>query len=125
MRDHPGSINFPQIGRQNAQLVTVFGTTRQIGKSKPELDLFVEMRALSNNDKSVSPETILQMVTINGARALGFAGTLGELSEGALADMIAIPFSEKISQIHESVLSHAGNVRVSMIEGRWAIPPGQ
>jgi len=100
-------------------------TTRQIGKSKPELDLFVEMRALSNNDKSVSPETILQMVTINGARALGLAGTLGELSEGALADMIAVPFSGKISQIHESVLSHAGNVRVSMIEGRWAIPPGQ
>jgi hypothetical protein len=38
--------------------------------------------------------------------------------------LIAIPFSGKISRIHESILTHTGNVTASLIEGRWAIPPG-
>jgi cytosine/adenosine deaminase-related metal-dependent hydrolase len=55
---------------------------------------------------------------------LGFADKLGELSPGALADLIAIPFSGKISRVQESVLAHTGNVIASLIEGRWAITPG-
>jgi cytosine/adenosine deaminase-related metal-dependent hydrolase len=98
-------------------------TMRRNGKQKPELNLFAEMQALADGDKSISPETILRMATINGARALGFAGKLGELSKGAFADLIAIPFDGNISRIEESVLGHSGNVAVSMIEGRWAIPP--
>jgi cytosine/adenosine deaminase-related metal-dependent hydrolase len=99
-------------------------TIRKVGKSKPELDLFAEMRALAEADKTISPEEILRMATVNGAHALGFAGKLGELSPGALADLIAIPFSGKISRIQESVLAHTGNVAASLIEGRWVIPPG-
>jgi cytosine/adenosine deaminase-related metal-dependent hydrolase len=82
------------------------------------------MRVLADGDKSISPETILRMATINGARALGFSGKLGELSKGAFADLIAIPFDGNILRVEESVVGHSGNVAVSMIEGRWAIPPG-
>jgi cytosine/adenosine deaminase-related metal-dependent hydrolase len=98
-------------------------TVRKTGKQKPELDLFAEMRALADNDKTISPAEILQLATVNGARALGLAGKIGELSTGTLADMIAIPFSGTLSRAHDALLQHTGNVAASLISGRWAIPP--
>jgi cytosine/adenosine deaminase-related metal-dependent hydrolase len=98
-------------------------TVRKTGKQKPELDLFAEMRALAERDKTVSSAEILQMATVNGARALGLAGKIGELSKNAFADIIAIPFSGKFSRANEAMLEHTGNVAANMIEGRWAIPP--
>jgi cytosine/adenosine deaminase-related metal-dependent hydrolase len=98
-------------------------TVRKTGKQKPELDLFAEMRALAEKDQSITPEEILKMATVNAARALGLAGKIGELSAGALADLIAIPFSGPPAKVHEAVLQHTGNITASMIAGRWAIPP--
>ena len=63
------------------------------------------------------------MATLNGARALGMAGKIGELSENAFADLIAIPYSGKTADIYEAVLHHAGDVAASMIDGQWAIAP--
>jgi len=63
------------------------------------------------------------MATVNGARALGLAKKIGELSPNASADMIAIPLSGKPAKIYETVLAHSGHVTASLIEGRWAIPP--
>jgi cytosine/adenosine deaminase-related metal-dependent hydrolase len=97
-------------------------TVRKIGKQKLELDMFAEMRALAKKDKTVSPEEILRMATVAGAKALGLAGQIGELSEGAIADLIAIPAGAK-SDAYEAVLAHTGPVSASMIDGRWAIPP--
>ena len=98
-------------------------TVRKSGRQKPELDLFAEMRALADKDKAISPAEILKLATVNGARALGLAGRAGELSPGAFADVIAIPFSGKFARIHDAVLEHSGNVVASLIQGRWAIPP--
>ena len=98
-------------------------TVRKTGKLKPELDMFAEMRALAEHDKTISPEEILKMATVNGARALGLAGKIGELSTNAFADLITLPFAGKISHAQEAVLAHTGNVSASQIEGRWAIPP--
>ncbi len=98
-------------------------TTRKIGKQKPELNMFEEMRLLAASDKKISAEEILRMATINGARALGLAGQAGELSENFSADLIAIPDDKKNDDAYETVLAHAGNVSASMIDGRWAIPP--
>ena len=33
--------------------------------------MFAEMRALADQDKDISPEEIIRMATVNGARALG------------------------------------------------------
>jgi aminodeoxyfutalosine deaminase len=98
-------------------------TARKSGKQKPKLNLFAEMRALAASEKTISPEQILQMATINGARALGMAGQAGELSDNAFADLIAIPFAEKFTDIGEAVLHHASTVSASMIDGQWAIAP--
>jgi len=98
-------------------------TTRKTGKQNPELSLFEEMRQLASNEPKLPPRQILRMATVNGARALGRAGEIGELSENALADLIAIPGSMKKGDAYEIVLSHTGPVSASMIDGRWAIPP--
>jgi cytosine/adenosine deaminase-related metal-dependent hydrolase len=98
-------------------------TMRKIGKQKPELNMFEEMRQLAQADKTISPTEILRMATVNGAQALGQAGRIGRLAKDAFADLIAIPSGGKSSDIYETVLAHTGNVRASMIDGRWAMPP--
>jgi aminodeoxyfutalosine deaminase len=98
-------------------------TTRKIGKQKPELNMFDEMRQLAASDKTISPQEILQMATINGARALGLLGQAGEISKNTFADLIAIPFDGKIVEAYDAVPAHTGNVSASMIDGRWAMPP--
>jgi aminodeoxyfutalosine deaminase len=98
-------------------------TTRRDGKKKPELNLFAEMQMLAAKDKTVSSEEILRMATVNGARALGLAGKIGELTKKSYADLIALPCPKKIEDVHEAVIRHEGKISASMIEGRWTIPP--
>jgi cytosine/adenosine deaminase-related metal-dependent hydrolase len=82
-----------------------------------ELNMFEEMRALANRETSLPPKKILQMATVNGARALGMGGRIGELVPGAFADAVAIPYCGKLSGIHDAVISHKGNVSSSVIDG--------
>jgi cytosine/adenosine deaminase-related metal-dependent hydrolase len=84
-----------------------------------ELNMFEEMRALARREISLSPKTILQMSTVNGARALGMATRIGELSARAFADLITIPFAGRLSGIHNAVIEHTGNVSSSMVDGEW------
>ena len=79
------------------------------------------MQAFAALNKGITPEGILKMATIAGAKALGMAGQIGELSENALADLIAIPFAGKKADIFEAVVHHASTVSASMIDGQWAI----
>ena len=88
-----------------------------------QLNCFEEMRAFSLASPGLAPEKILSMATLNGAQALGWAGKIGELSEGSFADLIAIPFPGKASQACDAVLHHPGEVASSMIAGEWAIRP--
>jgi cytosine/adenosine deaminase-related metal-dependent hydrolase len=99
-------------------------TTRKTGKQKPELNMFEEMRSLADTDKVISPVEIVRMATVNGARALGFAGQVGEISKNTIADLIAIPSGKKSADVYETILAHSGTVAASMIDGCWAIPPG-
>jgi cytosine/adenosine deaminase-related metal-dependent hydrolase len=98
-------------------------TVRKTGKEKIELNLFEEMRRFAVADKTIPPMEIIRMATINGAKALGMAGQIGELSENAFADLIAIPFAGKEADIYDAVVHHASTVSASMIDGQWAIAP--
>jgi len=98
-------------------------TVRKAGKQRLALDMFEEMRALAAKEPDMRPEEILRMATVNGARALGQAGKIGELSPRALADLIALPFVGKPKQVAEAVLAHDGPLSAGMIDGRWIIPP--
>lgn len=96
-------------------LASVIKTRRE----RVELNMFEEMRELANREASLSPKKILQMSTVSGARSLGMATQIGELSPGSFADLIAIPFAGKLSGTHDAVIAHKGDVSSSMIDGEW------
>jgi cytosine/adenosine deaminase-related metal-dependent hydrolase len=98
-------------------------TVRKGEKEKIKLSLFAEMQAFACRNNGVPPENILKMATIAGAKALGMAGQIGELSENALADLIAVPFAGKKADIFDAVVHHASTVSASMIDGKWAVAP--
>ena len=95
----------------------------QSSRHKAELNMFEEMRALAARDSSFSPRQILQLATLNGARALRLQGRVGLIAPGALADVIALPLPGGVRDVYEAVLHHRGHVMASMIGGRWAIGP--
>jgi cytosine/adenosine deaminase-related metal-dependent hydrolase len=88
-----------------------------------ELNLFDAMRALEASHPWLSSAKIVRMATVNGARALGLQGRVGQVSPNAFADLIAIPFTGKIAQTYDAIVQHKGNVAASMVDGGWAIPP--
>src|SRR3989442_14138402 len=88
-----------------------------------ELNMFDEMRALAQREPWLSVRKILRMATINGAQALGRQRQIGELSQGALADLIAVPFKGKTAYSYEVVMHPKGDVAASMDDGEWTIPP--
>jgi aminodeoxyfutalosine deaminase len=98
-------------------------TVAKNGKEELELNLLHEMQIFARSHPQLPPQTILKMATVNGARALDLAGKVGEISGGAFADLIAIPFSGKISDAADAVVNYPAPIRASMIGGAWAITP--
>ncbi|GAT33869.1 cytosine/adenosine deaminase [Terrimicrobium sacchariphilum] len=85
--------------------------------SNKALNLFEEMRMLMQKHPSVRPEDALAMVTVNPALAIGLAGQLGELKEGAFADLIALPFDGKGKSLVEAVVANRTQVEWTMVNG--------
>jgi len=88
-----------------------------------QLSMFDEMRALAERFPALSARKIIEMATVNGAKAIGMAGAIGEISRGADADLIALPFRGSPRQVHAAILDYSGPVAASMIDGHWAIEP--
>jgi 5-methylthioadenosine/S-adenosylhomocysteine deaminase len=80
--------------------------------SNNRLDIFAEMRlaaliAKSSGNAAVLPASqMLEMATINGARALGMDDNIGSLEPGKLADMVAVDFSSVEMQPCYDPVSH-------------------
>jgi cytosine/adenosine deaminase-related metal-dependent hydrolase len=56
--------------------------------TNPDLNLRAELRQVAEAFPMLAPEIILQLGTLNGARALGLAGECGSLSPGKRADFL-------------------------------------
>lgn len=73
--------------------------------SNNDLDMFGEMRTaamlakiVSENATAMPAANILQMATLNGARALGLEDSIGSLCVGKAADLIAVDLSSLATQ---------------------------
>lgn len=66
--------------------------------SNEDLNMFAEIQAMQSSFPGLDPTEILSMVTTRPAAAIGWAGRLGELSPGAMADFIAIPDQGEVSE---------------------------
>ena len=99
--------------------------------SNNTLNMFSEMNAaamvykgVNTDPRCVDAGKVLRMATVNGARAVGLEGELGEIREGALADLILlrldvpqfIPANNVISGLVYS--SFGAEVDTVMVDGR-------
>jgi cytosine/adenosine deaminase-related metal-dependent hydrolase len=74
--------------------------------SNESLSLFDEMRAFRTQFPSISPEEVLQMATVNPARALRQDNALGKISCAGYADLLAVPFTG--NDALEEIIAFAG-----------------
>jgi aminodeoxyfutalosine deaminase len=84
--------------------------------SNQTLSIFEEMRAAREAFPFLTSTELLEMATINGARALGLAGRLGVLRPGAFADLIALRGGDS-PDLATRIVEHRGNVDWAMVGG--------
>ncbi len=90
--------------------------------SNDDLSLFAEMRAFQKEFPKIPAERILEMVTINPARALRRENELGKVERGFLADMIALPFTTS-ENVYQTILNFVGKVPWFMLHGKTVAIP--
>jgi aminodeoxyfutalosine deaminase len=85
--------------------------------SNESLSLFAEMRAFQRSEPAISPERVLEMVTVNSASALGQPNTLGRLRPGFRADLIAIPCTEG-GELFAEIVTFENEINWRMVNGK-------
>jgi len=89
--------------------------------SNRSLNMFAEMQCAARRHPDVAPQTLLEMATLNPAKAIGLGGKLGEIRIGAEADLIAIPYAGPSENSLEAIIHHSGPVDWTMVGGRTRI----
>ena len=85
--------------------------------SNSSLSLFSEMRELLRKETWISPRDALMMATVNGAHAIGQADSLGRISPGFRADLIAIPSAQTGTGFFDTIAAFEGTVPWMMVDG--------
>jgi cytosine/adenosine deaminase-related metal-dependent hydrolase len=88
-------------------------------------------KAVSFDPTLVPAETVLEMATINGAKALGLDAEIGSLEVGKKADFIAVdmrkvhlqPYYSAISALVYSVTG--GDVTMTVVDGQIVVENGK
>jgi cytosine/adenosine deaminase-related metal-dependent hydrolase len=81
------------------------------------LDMRSEMReAVATH--GLDARYALEMATLNGARALGQTGKLGEISSGSLADLVAFPLDGKGNDPYQRVVQSQARPTLLLVNGR-------
>ncbi len=86
--------------------------------SNEGLSLFDEMAELQRLRPGLPPRVILEMATVNAARALGLSERLGRLKPGYLADFIALgPGASAGDKAYEDLVSEEREVLLVVVGG--------
>jgi 5-methylthioadenosine/S-adenosylhomocysteine deaminase len=101
------------------------------------LDMFTEMRSaallqkLAHGPEMLPAKRVLQMATIDGARALGLESKIGSIEIGKRADMIVVDLEQLHSTPAPDVISalvysaQPSDVRTTIIDGQVVMRDGQ
>jgi cytosine/adenosine deaminase-related metal-dependent hydrolase len=86
--------------------------------SNPDLDILAEARFVRRHYPEVAPATILRMLTLSGAEALGFDADAGSLTPGKSADLVILPLPDRDdADPHDLVFDSALPVLGAMFRG--------
>lgn len=85
--------------------------------SNNTLDMRSEMREARKKMPFLSAQDVLEMSTINPARALHRAGKLGELQPGALADLVAFPLHKDDNDPVEAIVDSTAFPVLMVVNG--------
>jgi cytosine/adenosine deaminase-related metal-dependent hydrolase len=86
--------------------------------SNNTLDMRAEMRE-AQVLHGMGDRDLLEMVLLNGAKALGQAGKLGQISPGATADLVAFPYNAETEEDpYHRVVQSRGEPRLLLVNGR-------
>lgn len=94
--------------------------------SNNTLDLRAEMREMQQAH-SLTGRDLLEMATLNGAKALHQTGKLGELRPGSTADLVAFPDEKKAyADPYEKIVQSKARPNLLLVDGKrvHAVQPG-
>lgn len=88
--------------------------------SNPDLSLLEEMRYLQQAHPTLSPERVVTLGTLQGARALGLEHVVGSLEAGKFANLITLPCESSADHPFEALLHGEQSVTRTWIRGQLA-----
>ena len=107
----PIRIRSPALAR-----TLTFASARTASRATKALACLPRCALFKRTFRSVSPEEIFRMVTVNPARALRYENALGQIRPGFGADLIAVPCSGS-TDIFEQIIAFDAPVSWSMVNG--------
>jgi cytosine/adenosine deaminase-related metal-dependent hydrolase len=90
--------------------------------SNSDLNLFAEMRALQQAQPDLAAVQILEMVTVNSARAVRLPHQIGQISSGFIPDMLAIPVTVSPTDVFDSIVRFEKPISWMMVGGEVRVP---
>jgi cytosine/adenosine deaminase-related metal-dependent hydrolase len=114
----------PEVGALLAAGISV-GIGTDSSASNWDLDLMAEARALRSEQPRLSARTLLDIVTRQGARAIGVDARFGTLEPGKQADLAVFALGDT-AEPEEAVVSRAGADTLSALlaGGTWRVREG-
>ncbi len=117
----PRSHNFFEHKNHPFQKLLNSGVNVALGTdslaSNDSLSILDEMKFLRANIAGITPELIISMATINGAKALGLDNLTGELAAGRYADIAVVRLSEEDGDVYANLFSEGSEPVFTMING--------
>ena len=138
----PGSNSYLASGIAPVPLMLAHGVTVGVGTDdancNDSVNLIGDLKTLSlihravHQDASIiTPEKALEMVTIDGARAVGLGSEIGSIEVGKQADIITVDLMLPQMTPHNNIpatlvfQANGSEVRDVMVGGQWRISSGQ
>jgi cytosine/adenosine deaminase-related metal-dependent hydrolase len=121
-------LRFPELRRRGVNLA--IGIDGAVDATIADSSLAAFLATGAVND-ALSPEAILEMQTVNAARAAGLADRIGSLKPGKRADLVirsaaAAEAFPGVNPVHQAVLTcRTGSVDSVYVDGRLAMRGGR